>query len=970
MKKLIVLVCKFVVYFDVLLLMSCKDDIQSIASTDIVSIKMNANAFENGDIYQTTRTTLLPVEDGTKFQWQVGDVAAVYSSGRGMTNFFIDENSISQDGTSAVFNGSGFSLFPNTLYYGFYPYLPQSTDKTQVSIHYNGQNMLKNGDFQSLGKFDYMWSRGVTDDNGDVSFNFSHIGSVIEMNLEAPVSANYCQVRIEVESNKDSASVIKSGIVNLTSDYPKIICSNTTKADTIFRINLNNAEGIFVEKDSILKVYMMMAPQDLSSKNIIIRLVDDNNNWFTASTVGKNMKEGKTYHYYVGKNSSQGGFSGKGVGLPDDYVYKKMGTFVHPTIKGYEDLLVHAGDIYAVGYFGLRKINFSNENAPELISDNESIVDNYSRARSIKMNNDYLYVNVRQNTWGANEIFKPQIRYSFENKFNEFTEERLTNNSLLNNFFKEFNTNRDISRIYSIVIFKAYERSDGFRNAIVLRLNGENDIVLLGKTYSTKQEAIEALCNEYKNTNGDYCKVDWDVIEDSYNDISNVVFYYTKGAKLSKSTKTSFDNFSCPSPNQGLYCGKFSTGDISSTSQVTLRYSVNAIDTGWFSFWINVPHEFSNMIKCPLTYNGDICYDRINLMPQNNGYSISLKDVSISTDKFRYGEWYNIKVHISNNGSELYFRNSECGNWTLIDSNDKPSRMFNGISIGLSTIEKNFDLYIDDFYFNETDIDKVSYVNGKVYILDKANLSIKNRLNLDYRATGLAIANNILIVSGLYNIKFYDVSNPILPTLIYTYQPSYERDMQGITTYTVNGKVYAFVCCYSTGYMIWDITNKEDIRLVCDEDFSDVLYKGLSVKGKINTFNSLVDYPFAYLTVSPTPSYVSSFKNVAGILRLNLLNLSNIEKQLYLLPDTTVSSNIKGDPTPTTIAKYGNTIFINNRDYGISVFDVVNNVPIYRDNIKIGNSIYPIVISPDGRMFVADDANSDGDKNLYLFRIE
>lgn len=158
--------------------------------------------------------------------------------------------------------------------------------------------------------------------------------------------------------------------------------------------------------------------------------------------------------------------------------------------------------------------------------------------------------------------------------------------------------------------------------------------------------------------------------------------------------------------------------------------------------------------------------------------------------------------------------------------------------------------------------------------------------------------------------------------------------------------------------------------MVCDEDFSDVLYKGLSVKGKINTFNSLVDYPFAYLTVSPTPSYVSSFKNVAGILRLNLLNLSNIEKQLYLLPDTTVSSNIKGDPTPTTIAKYGNTIFINNRDYGISVFDVVNNVPIYRDNIKIGNSIYPIVISPDGRMFVADDANSDGDKNLYLFRIE
>lgn len=970
MKKLLFLVFKFLVCFELLLLLSCNEDIQNNGSKDIVSIIMKADAFENGDICQTTRTVLSPVENGTKFQWQVGDIAGVYSSGRGLTNFYIDDKSISEDGTSAIFNGSGFSLFPNTLYYGFYPYLPQSTDKTQISIHYNGQNMLKNGDFHSLGKYDYMWSRGETDDNGNVSFNFSHIGSVIEMNLEAPVSANYSQVRIEVESSNDSVCVIKSGLVNLTSDSPKIFCANTTKADTIFRINLNDSEGIFVEKDSILKVYMMMAPQDLSSKNIIIRLIDDNNNWFTASTVGKNMKEGKTYHYYVGKNSSHGGFTGKGVGLPDDYVYKKMGTFVHPTNKGYEDLLVQAGDIYAVGYFGLRKINFSNENSPELIKENVSIVDNYSRARSIQMNNEYLYVNVRQNTWGANEKYKPQIRYTFEDIFEEFTEERLTNNSLLNKFFKEFNTNRDISRIYSVVVYKAYERNDGYRNAIVLRLNGENDIVLLGKTYSTKQEAIEALCNDYTNNNGDYCKVNWDVIEDSSNDINNVAFYYIKGAKLSKSPKTSFDNYACPSPNQGMYCAKFSTGDISTISQITLRYSIKEIDTGWFSFWINVPHEFSSTIKCPLTYNGDICYDRVNLMPLNNGYSISLKDGRTSSNTFNYGEWYNIKVHISNKGSKLYFRTAECSSWSLIESNEISSRMFNVVSIGLSTIEKNADLYIDDFYFNETDIDEVSYVNGKVYILDKNNLSIKNRLNLDYRVTDLAIANDIMIVSGLYNIKFYDITNPIVPTHIYTYQPSFERDMQGITTYTVNGRVYALVCCYSTGFMIWDITNKENIRLVCDEDFSDVVYNGLSIKGKLNTFNAVVDYPFAYLTISPTPSYISSFKNGAGILRLNILNLSNIEKQMYLLPDSTVSSNIKGDPTPTTIAKYGNTIFINNRDYGISVFDVVNNMPIYRENIKIGNSVYPIVISPDGRMFVADDANSAGDKNLYLLRIE
>lgn len=970
MKKLLFLVFKFLVCFELLLLLSCNEDIQNNESKDIVSIMMKADAFENGDICQTTRTVLSPGENGTKFQWQVGDIAGVYSSGRGLTNFYIDDKSISEDGTSAIFNGSGFSLFPNTLYYGFYPYLPQSIDKTRISVHYSGQNMSNNGDLSSLGIYDYMWSKGETDDAGNIGLNFAHIGSVVEMNLEVPVSANYSQVRIEVESNKDSISVIKGGIVNLTAEIPQIIIDNTAMVDTIFRVNLNEPKGLYIEKDSLLKVYMMMAPQDLSSKNIIIRLVDDKNNWFTASAVGKNMKPGKTYHYYVGKNSSQGGFSGKGVGLPDDYVYKPMGTFVHSTSKGYEDMLVQVGNVYAVGYFGLRKINFSNENSPELVKENASIVDNYSRARSIKINNDYLYVNVRQNSWGANEKYKPQIRYTFENIFEEFAEDRLTNNSLLNNFFKDFNTNRDISRIYSVVIFKAYERNDGFRNAIVLRLNGENDIVLLGKTYTTKEEALDALCNDYTNNNGDYCKVDWNAIEESYNDISNVMFYYIKGAKVSKDAKTFYNNFECPSPNQGLLCGKFSTGDISNISQVTLRNSIKAIDSGWFSFWINVPHEFSNIIKCPLTYNGEICYDRINLAPKNNGYCISLKEAGTTSNTFKYGEWYNIKVHISNKESELFYRTATCGSWSLIEKKEIPSRIFDVVSIGLSTVEKNADLYIDDFYFNETDIDEVSYVNGKVYIIDKDNLSIKNRLNLDYRVTGLALANDIMIVSGLYNIKFYDVSNPIVPIHLYTYQPSYERDMQGITTYSVNGKVYALVCCYSTGFMIWDITEKDNIRLVSDEDFSDVVFNGSSIKGKLNSFNSVIDYPFAYLTISPTPSYVTSFKNGAGILRLNLLDLSNIEKQLYLLPDSAVSSNVKGDPTPTTIAKYGNTLFINNRDYGISVFDIQNKVPIFRENIRFGNSIYPIIISPDGRMFLADDANSEGDKNLYLIRIE
>ena len=35
-----------------------------------------------------TRSSLIPDESGTSFEWNEGDVVAVYSADRGMTNFF------------------------------------------------------------------------------------------------------------------------------------------------------------------------------------------------------------------------------------------------------------------------------------------------------------------------------------------------------------------------------------------------------------------------------------------------------------------------------------------------------------------------------------------------------------------------------------------------------------------------------------------------------------------------------------------------------------------------------------------------------------------------------------------------------------------------------------------------------------------------------------------------------------------
>lgn len=963
------------IVFITLCIISCHNDLEDelCNSNHTATIQMTAKWFGDGDHKSTlskmvTRSSVVPGNGGTSFAWSEGDVSAVYSSGKGLTNFIIDKNTISDDSISASFNGSGFTLVPNSMYYAFYPYNPASLDKAKIIVNYTGQNIKASGDFESLSQYDYMWARGVSNQYGNVGFNFAHLGCVVEFSLEVPQTANYTQVRFELENNTDQVSLIKTGIIDLTSSTPTIQDYNNAATDTIMRVDINNGEGVAVEKGEILKVYIMMAPQDLSVRNMVIRLVDNQGKWYTSNTMGKNMKAGYTYHYYVGSNTAGGGFTGTGVGLPDDVQYKHMSTYVHPKASAYEDLYVDGNYVYAVGHFGIRKIDFTNDTTPLLLVENTSIVDNYTRARSVVGNGNYLYVNVRQNSWGTNEVWKPQIRYNFETPVTASTESRLSNNATLNSFFKNFSVNRDITRINSVTIYKAYQRSDGFRNAIVIRVSGESDIIFLGKTYSTRQAAIDALTNSYTNNNGDYCEVDWNAIPEGPNDFTSLQFYYSRGVELLRSSTANILFDGTPSPNQGHCSAKFTSG-ISSSSYAVIKTEKPTASVGEFSYWLNITKSFNQTIKCLLTYTNTTCRLRVNCIPTERGFYMSLNNTPTSK-VFNIGEWYNVKVKTSPAGTSLYYRTAECSDWILLSSNSIPSDEFDAVSIGISTAQSNAEVLIDDFYFNETDVDKVSYVNGKTYIFDKSNLSVINRLNLDYRVTGLAVANDIMIVSGLYNVKFYDVSIPSTPKWLYTYRPDFDRDMQGVTTFYEGGRYYAVVCCYSSGFMIWDITDKNAIKVVCDEDFSNLMVNGMSAKGRINCFSSIVDYPYIYTTISPTPSYISTHKEVAGIMRVDISDVFTPIMKIYNIPSADVTSNTAGDPSPTRIAKYRNTLFLNNREKGLASFDISPKEPSYIGNYQIGTSLNPITITPDGRIFTGDDNSIGTDRNLYYIRFE
>ena len=87
---------------------SCADEELFKQNETKCGITINVRDFKNEN--NGTRSLLVPGENGTSFEWEKNDVVAVYSAAKGMTNFFIDETSISDDKTTANFYGSGFSL--------------------------------------------------------------------------------------------------------------------------------------------------------------------------------------------------------------------------------------------------------------------------------------------------------------------------------------------------------------------------------------------------------------------------------------------------------------------------------------------------------------------------------------------------------------------------------------------------------------------------------------------------------------------------------------------------------------------------------------------------------------------------------------------------------------------------------------------------------------------------------------------
>lgn len=1070
-------------------LSSCVDDTFVEQHTAKSGITISVHDYKNE--LDITRSTLKPGENGTSFAWEEGDVVAVYSAARGMTNFFIDKSTISEDKSTANFYGSGFSLTPLNTYYAFYPYREgQALDKNEIPVNYDYQEQYSNGSFNDLGNFDYMYASGVSDENGHVGFTFNHLGCVVEYKITIPKTAVYNKVRLELESS--DVSLIKRGFVDLTESDPKIRQNEEEKQDSILSVILNGTEGLELAKDSMLTVYMMMAPQDLSGMKLMVRLVDINQNWYSATVNGKNMRAGYSYHYTVGQ-SGDGGFTGSGSGLPDDeeLVLEYISSY-SPTSSTYiEDFAYDGTYLYASTSTGIMKLDFSNSKLPILIGHNKLNTDTRKtiRARGVAESGDYLYVSLRQNSGGMNENIKPEIRLTFESNIDEFnlTENNFSNNATFNTFFKYLNissvdasvfdrvyiykafkkdsgyrnsilfannsssmfiygetfntreealssltsyyktsrgdvckvdwstvqeganilfsisidsemtkgncgiTNNEIcnlffdelrlnsispSEIHSVYIYKAYLNSDGvYRNSILFTSGNGRNISFLGKSYTTQAEALEALSDEYTSSDGDYCKVNWDCITKASNVITG----------LSIANLGAFDGYSRrgnanisetgePCPNTGLHSACLTIDDNSTGNDYAMltRKLDSYSQTAELSLWINLNDVTDNKeVYLPIIRQSDGSESSLIISPDGSNYCIGIKTSDGSTyssNSFQISEWYNLKIIFSPSDISVYYRGKECGDWKeSLTASKYNSNAYERLLLGINSSGSNVKVYIDDYYYHYSDIDKVSYVNGNLVIVEKGNMNTICTYNLDLKGTDIYVRDNYLFHFCLKGFNVYDISNPSHPMLKFTHRDEVYTEYQGADFYENNGRNFMVVSNYHRGISIWDITSPETPVCVAQKDFEGLTAEdGTALKGTGYGFDVKVEYPYVYSTWANNTQYMNTSLWHIGVITYNISNLLSISMKLTEIPlSDRYNITTDGDKRPTRITKYNNHLILNNSNKGIVVFGVNDPAsPVYEGQFDIqgGNSVNPVLVNTDGDVFV-------GDKKIHLLKI-
>ena len=264
-----------------LALASCNEitEEQLVHSEQVETIYATIKDFEY-DQDEFTRTSISIENDGPHYAWAKTDTIGIFPSKGRQVEFSMANGAGT---TSATFTGGGWGLKHTSTYTAYTPLIGKYyLDKTKIPVHFSGQ--VQNGDASAshLGAYDYLASAASEVKNGGVSFNFEHLGCLVQLKLTTTSPTTFYSVTLKAENNVFA----EKGYIDLTASSPSISSATPSSGITL------EVRNITVTANYEATFYMMIPPADLSGQTLKVVVSTDGGNK-EATLLSRDFQAGK-----------------------------------------------------------------------------------------------------------------------------------------------------------------------------------------------------------------------------------------------------------------------------------------------------------------------------------------------------------------------------------------------------------------------------------------------------------------------------------------------------------------------------------------------------------------------------------------------------------------------------------------------------------------------------------------------------